>query len=107
MLKSAKEQRELIRARKMVDEQMMLAQQGISSAIENGEIVTIGSSNCDYLNFKHFVLAQIARMGFDDYEDLTGWDHDELIEDLSEEASSNPIWEEDATKFFDGVEGES
>lgn len=107
MLKSTKEQRELIRARKMVDEQMMLAQQGISSAIENGEIVTIGSSNCDYLNFKHFVLAQIARMNFDKYEYLTGWDHDELIEDLSEETSSNPIWKEDATKFFDGVEGES
>ena len=107
MLKSAKEQRELIRARKMVDEQMMLAQQGISSAIENGEIVTIGSSNCDYLNFKHFVVAQIARMGFDNYEDLTGWDHDELIFDLSDYGPEDVLWREDVMGYFDGVEGES
>lgn len=101
------EQKKLIKAKKIADEQAMLAQQGTSSAIENGSVVTIGNGDCDYGDFKHFVVAQIARMGFDNYEDLTGWDHDELIYDLAEEGPENGLWYDNVEDFFDGVEGES
>lgn len=100
------EQKKLIREKKIADEQAMLAQQGVSSAVENGSVVTIGNGDCDYWDFKHFVVAQIARMGFEAYEDLTSWDHDELVEDLAEESSSSStVWKDDVMECFDGMEG--
>lgn len=102
-----REQEKLIKAKKIADEQAMLAQQGVSSAIENGQVVTIGNGDCDYWDFKHFVVAQIARMGFDNYEDITGWDHDELIFDLSDYGPEDVLWREDVMGYFDGVEGKS
>lgn len=108
MLKPLTSQQEkLIRAKKIADEQAMLAQQGVSSAVENGGVVTIGNGDYDYWDFKHFIVAQIARMGFDNYEDLTGWDHDELIFDLSDYGPEDVLWREDVMGYFDGVEGES
>lgn len=101
------EQKKLIREKKIADEQAMLAQQGISSAVENGQVVTIGNSDCDYWDFKHFVVAQIARMGFKAYEDLTCWDHDGLVYDLADCEPESQLWFNDVEDYFDGVEGES
>ena len=101
------EQKKLIKEKKIVDEQAMLAQQGVSSAVEDGEVVTIGNGDCDYWDFKHFIVAQIARMGFKAYEDLTGWDHDELVYDLADCEPESQLWFDDVEDYFDGVEGES
>ena len=42
------EQKKLIKEKKNADEQAMFAQQGVSSAVEDGEVVTIGNGDCDY-----------------------------------------------------------
>ncbi|WP_288557786.1 hypothetical protein [uncultured Lactobacillus sp.] len=99
------EQMREIRNQRIAKEQDALAEQGISSAIENGEVVTIGNADCDYLDFKHFIVAQIAQRGFAWFIDKTGWDKDELIEDLAEQDSSNTVWQDDVEDFFNGKEG--
>lgn len=87
-------------------QQKSLAGQGISSAIENGQIVTVGDADRDYLDWKEFVLAQIARLGWQRYCNLTGWDIDELIEDLAEEDQDSTLWSDDAKDYFGAVEGD-
>lgn len=99
------EQKKEIKSQKQLKEQQKWAESGKSTAYEAGQLVTIGDADCDYLDYKHFVVAQTARMGFEAYEDLTGWDHDELVEDLAEEDSSNTVWKDDVMKYFDGMEG--
>lgn len=99
------EQKKEIKSQKQLKEQQKWAESGKSTAYEAGQLVTIGDADCDYLDYKHFVVAQIARMGFEAYEDLTSWDHDELVEDLAEEDSSNTVWKDDVMKYFDGMEG--
>lgn len=99
------EQMKEIRRRKMAKEQEDLADQGRSSAVVNGLIVTIGDADCDYLDFKHFIVAQIARMGFSAYIAKTDWNTNELIYDLAEEESDSEIWTRDVINYFDGMEG--
>lgn len=106
MLKSyTTEQMKEIRRQKIAEEQEALAEQGHSSAIEDGQLVTIGDADCDYLDFKHFLVAQIAKHGFTAYVSKTGWDITELVEDLAEEESDSDIWLEDVINYFDGKEG--
>ena len=94
-----------IKIQKIADEQKNLAESGVSSALENGQVVTIGDSDRDYLDWKHFIVAQIARLGFSTYVAITGWDISELVEDLAEENGDNSVWQDDAIAYFNGVEG--
>nr|DAO82951.1 MAG TPA: hypothetical protein [Bacteriophage sp.] len=95
------------REQRLKEEQRRLADQGISSAMEGKSLVTIGDANQDYLSFKHFVTAQIFRLGIDTYMGLTGWDDKrELIEELaSVEDPNDDLWKEDVLDYFDGFEG--
>lgn len=99
------EQKREIRKRKIAQKQEDIAERGQSSAVVNGLIVTIGDADCDYLDFKHFIVAQIARMGFSAYIAKTDWNTNELIYDLAEEESDSDIWFHDVEKYFDGMEG--
>lgn len=94
-----------IKRQKELKEQKEYADSGTSTAYENGKLVTIGDADCDYLDFKHFVIAQIARLGFEKYVALTGWDISELVEDLAEDDPSSTNWRDDVMKYFDGMEG--
>lgn len=99
------EQMKEIKRQKQLKEQQEYAENGKSTAYEAGQLVTIGDADCDYLDYKHFVVAQIARLGFKGYVALTGWDISELVEYLAEEDSSNTVWENDVMDYFDGMEG--
>lgn len=95
-----------IAKQKRTKEQLMLAEQGISTAVTHDQVVTIGlNHNCNYQDFKHFVVAQIFAMGVNKYIELTGWDADELCQDIAEEPSDSTIWRDDVLSWFDGMEG--
>lgn len=99
------EQMKMIRNQKRIERQKESAESGISTAVVCGQIVTIGDYDCDYHSWKHFIVAQIARLGFLRYVNLTGWDINELVEDLAGSDDPNDdIWLDDATKWFDAVE---
>lgn len=95
------------REQRLKEEQRSYAEQGISSAMEGKSLVTIGDANQDYLSFKHFVIAQIFRLGIDNYMSLTGWDDKkDLIEELaSVEDPNDDLWKDDVLDYFDGFEG--
>lgn len=101
-----KEQAKQIKEDKQYEEQVSYAQSGVSTAIEGNLIVTIGDADSDYLDWKHFVVAQIFRLGIGQYCSKTGWDIEELVEDLAEEDQSSDIWRDDALEYFDGMEGD-
>lgn len=93
------------REQRLKEEQRRLADQGISSAFEGWNLVTIGDSDCDCLSFKHFVTTQIFSLGIDNYISRTGWDKKELIEYLATVDQYDDIWKDDVLDFFDGMEG--
>lgn len=99
------EQMKEIKRQKQLKEQQEYAENGKSTAYEAGQLVTIGDADCDYLDYKHFVVAQIARLGFKGYVAITGWDISELVEDLAEDDPSSTNWRDDVIDFFDGMEG--
>ncbi len=82
------------------------AEDGISSALENGQVVTIGDSECDYNNFKEFIVAQIFRLSLPRFIKITGWDKEELIDYLANVDPYDGIWKDDTMDYFDGVEGD-
>ena len=99
------EQMKEIKRQKQLIEQQEYAENGKSTAYEAGKLVTIGDADCKYLDYKHFVVAQIARLGFKGYVAITGWDISELVEDLAEDDPSSTNWRDDVIDFFDGMEG--
>lgn len=99
------EQMKEIKRQKQLKEQQEYAENGKSTAYEAGQLVTIGDADCDYLDYKHFVVAQIARLGFKGYVAITGWDISELVEVLAEDGPSSTNWRDDVIDFFDGMEG--
>lgn len=99
-----KEQAEEIAQMKRAKEQAELAKQGISSAIEGGQTVTIGNADCDYTSFKEFILAYIFKYGVKAYLAKTDWFENELIEDLAELDPNDDLWKEDIVNYFGGVE---
>lgn len=95
------EQMKMIRNQKRIEQQKEAAENGISTAIVCGQIVTIG----DYHSWKHFIVAQIVRLGFQRYVSLTGWDINELVDDLAGDAGPNDdVWLDDAKDYFNAVE---
>ena len=100
------EQAKFFREQQVLKEQRELAKQGISSAFEDKFLVTIGDSSCDYYNFKHFITAQIFRMGLDKFVDKTDWDKDEVIEYLATVDQYDDLWKEQVIDYFDGIEGD-
>jgi hypothetical protein len=101
-----KQQIETIRDHQLAKKQVELAESGIGSAIVNNQIITIGDSECNYYDWKHFVIGQIFRMGISQYATETCWDIDELKEDLAEIDKDSEIWLADAENYFHGMEGE-
>ena len=100
------EQMKEIKKNKLAKQQEQLAQCGISTAVVNGTIVTVGDYDRNYIDWKHFIIAQIARIGLSNYSDMTGWDINELVEDLAEEEQGSNLWFDDAEKYFDAMEGD-
>lgn len=99
------EQMKMIRNQKRIERQKESAESGISTAVVCGQIVTIGDYDCNYHSWKHFAIAQIVRLGFQQYIALTGWDINELVEDLAGNDDPNAdIWLNDAKDYFDAVE---
>lgn len=87
-------------------EQEELAKEGISSAVMGDQVVTIGDPDCNYNSFKHFIVAQIARLDIWGFADKYGWDLDELVEDLADEESDSSLWRQETMDHFNGVEGD-
>lgn len=100
------EQMQEIKKVKLAKQQKQLAQRGISTAVVNGTLVTVGDYDRNYIDWKHFIIAQIARIGLSNYSDMTGWDINELVEDLAEEEQGSNLWFDDAKKYFDAMEGD-
>ena len=100
------EQMQEIKKIKLAKQQERLAQCGISTAVVNGKIATVGDYDRNYIDWKHFIIAQIARMGLSNYTEITGWDANELIEDIAEEEQGSNLWFDDAEKYFDAMEGD-
>ena len=100
------EQMQEIKKNKLAKQQERLAQCGISTAVVNGKIVTVGDYDSNYIDWKHFIIAQIARMGLSNYTEITGWDANELVEDIAEEEQGSNLWFDDAEKYFDAMEGD-
>lgn len=99
------EQMKMIINQKRIELQKEAADSGISTAVVCGQIVTIGDYDCDYHSWKHFIVAQIVRLGFQRYVSLTGWDINELVDDLAGNADPNDdIWLDDAKDYFNAVE---
>ena len=100
------EQMQEIKKVKLAKRQKQLAQCGISTAVLNETLVTVGDYDRNYIDWKHFIIAQIARIGLSNYGDMTGWDINELVEDLAEEEQGSNLWFDDAEKYFDAMEGD-
>lgn len=101
-----REQEKFFKEQQVLKEQRELAKQGISSAFEDKVLMTIGDSSCDYYNFKHFITAQIFRMGLDKFVDKTDWDKDEVIEYLANLDKYDYLWEEQVLDYFGGMKGD-
>lgn len=101
------DQIKLIKEQKQVEEQKSLAEDGISSAYEGNKLVTVGSGDRDYYDWKHFIVAQILRMGIDNFIAKTGWDKNELTEDLAEEDNDSVMWHDEAHDWFDAMDGDN
>lgn len=106
MILLSNDQLQEIKAEKLYEEQQKLADQGISTAREEKTIVTIGDYDCDYLNWKEFILAQIFHLGYEQFCDETGWDKNELVEELSDSDCDDQEWVDTAVDNFDGMQGE-
>ena len=100
------EQMQEIKKNKLAKQQKQYAENGISTAVVNGTLVTVGDYDRNYIDWKHFIIAQIARIGLSNYSDMTGWDINELVEDLAEEEQGSNLWFDDAEKYFDAMEGD-
>ena len=100
-----REQAKTFREQQVLEEQRNLAEQGISSAFEGKFLVTIGDSSCDYYNFKHFITAQVFRMGLDKFVDKTDWAKDEVVEYLATVDQYDDLWKEQVIGYFGGMEG--
>ena len=106
MLMNTVEQAKLFKRQKLIDEQIELAEAGISSAIENNnKVVTIGEINNGYLSFKHFLVAQMAIMGIKQFSNKTEWPLDDLIEFITNEGPDNDEWFNVAEDYFNGMRG--
>lgn len=95
-----------IQEEKRLKEQQEYAREGISTAIERDRIVTIGNADCDYLDFKHFIMAQIACIGFWKYANKYDWDIQELVYDIAEEDQDFDEWRQDTINYFGGMEAD-
>lgn len=100
------EQQTEIALKRRNEEQQELAREGVSSAIMGNQVVTIGGPDYNFNNFKHFIVAQIARLGIWGFADKYGWDLDELVEDLADEDSDKNLWRDETIDHFNGVEGD-
>lgn len=106
MLMNTVKQAKIFKRQKLIDEQIDLAKYGISSAIENDYVVTIGDADCDYLSFKHFLVGQMAIMGMKQFANKTEWPLDDLIEFVTNEGPDNSEWFETAENYFDAMQGD-
>ena len=100
-----REQAKTFREQQVLEEQRNLAEQGISSAFEGKFLVTIGDSSCDYYNFKHFITAQIFRMGLNKFVEKTDWAEDEVVEYLATVDQYDDLWKEQVIDYLGGMEG--
>ena len=100
------EQMQEIKKIKLAKQQKQYAENGISTAIVNGKLVTVGDFDRNYNDWKHFIVSQIFNMGIVNFLNLTDWDINELVEDLAEEEQGSNLWFDDAEKYFDAMEGD-
>lgn len=104
------EQQIEIALRRRNEEQEELAREGVSSAVMGNQVVTIDnldwSTRCDLDNFKHFIMAQIAKLGVAGYADKYDWDVDELVEELANVGYQDDMWRDEVIDHFNGIEGE-
>ena len=91
---------------KLAKQQKQYAENGISTAIVNGKLVTVGDFDRNYNDWKHFIVSQIFNMGIVNFLNLTDWDINELVEDLAEEEQGSNLWCDDAEKYFNAMEGD-
>lgn len=99
------DQAKIFKRQQLIDEQIELAESGISSAIEGDIVVTIGDADCDYLNWKHFLVAQMAQMGMKQFANYTEWPLDDLVEFVTNESPDNDEWFDTTENYFDGMRG--
>lgn len=101
-----KDQIKVLTDRIQYEKQQDFAASGIGTAIVNNRIVTIGDSECDYLDWKHFVVDQIFRMGISQYCAKADWIVPDLKEALAETDQDDDIWWDDAQDYFEGMKGD-
>ena len=91
---------------RILEEQKDWARDGISIAVVNGEIVTVGDSDCDYANFKAFCVDQMIRMGMKQFANKTEWPLYDMARCLTEEGPESDVWFDTAYEYFDAIEGD-
>lgn len=100
------EQARIFKMSRILEEQKGWARDGISTAVVNGEIVTVGNSDCDYVSFKAFCVDQMVRMGMKQFANKTEWPLDDMAECLTNEGPENDLWFDTAYEYFDAMEGD-
>ena len=101
------DQAEIFKRQRLIDEQIELAEAGISSAIEdNNHVVTIGDADCDYISAKHFLLAQVARLGVKRFLNATDETVEDFIDNFAELEIDNDDWFDVVENYFDGMRGD-
>lgn len=100
------DQAKIYRRNQLIEEQIELAEAGISSAIEDGnQVVTIGNADCDYISAKHFLLAQATRLGIKRFLNVTDETAEDFIDNFAELEIDNDDWFDMVENYFDGMRG--
>lgn len=100
------EQAKIYKRNYILAEQKAWARQGISSAVVDGFVVTVGDKDCDYISFKEFLVSRMAYIGMRRFANLTNLKLDELIKLITNEDPSESVWFKTAEKYFDAMEGD-
>ena len=96
----------IYRRNQLIEEQIELAEAGISSALEGNQVVTIGNADCDYISAKHFLLAQVTRLGIKRFLNATNETVEDFIDNFAELEIDNDDWFDVVENYFDGMRGD-
>lgn len=97
------DQMKLVKEARQHREEQALLDNGISYAYEDGQLATIGNADCDYCNYKEFIVHQVLTLGANRYCSITDWDRLELEQDLADvEDPNDPVWSDDIENYFNG-----
>lgn len=104
--KAIQEQAAEINKENLIKTRRAYQEQGIGTAYEGKQLVTIGDSECDYDNWKEFIVAQLFRLGPNRLSDLTDWALDDLQEQIANTDPYDGTWLDAAQDGFDAIGGD-